>query len=147
MCDGEQQRGVHGAEVVLQSVTLVYFIRLKKQNQYLLRDHSPTFCIYSNKKRATDCISCFSCQFPAHLCDGVCERADHHAPHPPQLLLALQGPGTASNGTEHRLGKRQRGGVARQAAAHQSLKALKESGDGRTSGKDLDFYHIAKLQT
>lgn len=67
-----------------------------------------------------------------HLCDGVREGCDHHAPHPQQLLLVLHGAAAAPQGREHGLRKRQRGRGARQAAAHQRLKALEEPGDGNT---------------
>lgn len=67
-----------------------------------------------------------------HLCDGVREGSDHHAPHPQQLLFVLHGAGAAPQGREHGLRERQRGRGPRQAAAHQRLKALEEPGDGNT---------------
>jgi len=66
-----------------------------------------------------------------YLCDGVRERSDHHAPHPPQLLLVLQRPGAVADGAQNRLCERQRGGGARQAAADQRLEAAKEPADTR----------------
>lgn len=50
--------------------------------------------------------------FSAYLCDGVSQRADHHAPHPPQLLLVLERPSTVFDGTKHSFRKRQRGSGA-----------------------------------
>lgn len=70
-----------------------------------------------------------------YLCDGVCERADHHAPHPPQLLLVLHRSSAATDGAQHRLPKRQRRGGTRQTAAHQSLEALEKPAAGNTSSK------------
>lgn len=70
-----------------------------------------------------------------YLRDGVSQRADHCAPHHPQLLLVLQGLGIAADGPKHRLPEGQWGGRAGDAAGHQGLEARQKPAASSSNGQ------------
>lgn len=67
----------------------------------------------------------------SNLCDGVSQRVDHQAPHPPKLFFVPQSPRAAPNRPQDRLPKRQGGRGAGQTTAHQCLQTQEEPVGGQ----------------